>query len=253
MVIRPEQLAVFEAAASEAFEQEVAAACRQIATRLCEVAGDSALRAMIRFSLGAAKSHDFTFRGPLRFYSQMALSYGIGFDTDPQLPWAALTLADRSGSEMDRAERLWQAASDYRSYVGGPRDANTIAALRRLEQANAELMPANSDFRAMAMHAHPQKAELAGDHALNSILEQSVYECQPFALPNRGVLAVAVVKFAFGHLALHDPIYRWVRRPLEDPLTLSPEMKVERLLDRLRVYAKHTRVYLEQQAQSVEA
>ena len=241
---------MLDAAAWAAFEDEVTAACRQIATRLCEVAGDAALRMTVRSSLAAAKAYDFTFRGPLRLYAQMALSYGIAFDTDPQLTWVVTNLADRSGGEMDRAERLWEAASEYRERVGGHLDVNTIAALHRLEEASTESMSADSNFETIVTIAHPQKAEAAGRDALNSIFEQSVCECQPFGLPQRGVLVIAVLKFAFGHAVLRDPMYPWIRRPLEDSLIMSPEMKVERLLDKLRVYAKHTRVYLEQQADS---
>src|SRR5688500_5077019 len=105
--INQRQFDTFERAAREDFERGLLAHLKEFYPEHTQVIGDDGTRTVIRLGIERAATHDFTFRGPVRFFIELMFKFGSGFDTDPQLRWASAALDDRSGDQMARAERLY--------------------------------------------------------------------------------------------------------------------------------------------------
>lgn len=236
LVIRQEQMEVFRAAAARGFEGEMAAHLADFSPWLFAAVGDGPLRKAIRLGTDKARGYGFTDRGPVRLYLELMLLFGSHFDTDPQYPWANAILKDvDGGSQMDRAERLYRRAMDYREKVAGPDDANTLNAFRNiLVLARQPLSLAGSDFatamrRELAL-TYPEKVAYVGDEGISALIRRAMEgaRMQRFSTP-RGMALVVVLMFAMGHGCGSDPLYPWIAQTLRDDTIKEPDARAARL------------------------
>src|SRR4029453_3221824 len=131
MIIRAEQMKVFEERAWQQFEEEMMAHSKDFSPRLCEVIGDEQLRVAVRAAIARAVDYGFTNRGPIRLFVEMMFLCGSSFDTDPQYP--ALGEALRSETDqMRRAEQIHDLHNAYLERVSGVGAVNVHTALRGL-------------------------------------------------------------------------------------------------------------------------
>ena len=107
MRIRNEQLEVFENGAERQFRMDLVNEIKELTPAICNLAGDAAVQKTVDSAMSRARSHGFSLRGPLRSYVQTSAILGCGFDSDPQLPWAAEALNNApQQDEMLHADRL---------------------------------------------------------------------------------------------------------------------------------------------------
>ena len=179
--IRPEQVVAFEAEALHHFEDEMVEHLLEFAPAVAGPAGDIHLRALIRTGIQRAEGYGFTCQGPVAFYLELMVLFGIDFDTDPQVPWAAPILAevDRNEDELERADRLYDAFEAYADQVGGKDLANDKEALRRaMEFQQRGILPVQDSVEAYAPDLlawlHPQKASALGNTTLRRIIAHAV-------------------------------------------------------------------------------
>jgi hypothetical protein len=85
MIIRAEQMRVFEERAWQQFEEEMMAHSKDFSPRLCELIGDEQLRVAVRAAIARAMDYGFTNRGPIRLFVEMMFLCGSSFDTDPSV------------------------------------------------------------------------------------------------------------------------------------------------------------------------
>ena len=246
LVIRPEQMDAFRSVARRGFEDEMVAHLAQFSPPLFEAVGEEQLRTAIRLGVGRAEGYGLTFRGPTRLYLELMLLFGSHFDTDPQYPWAAEILGEQeSGSQMDRAERLYERVVDYRRKVAGPNDVHTFQALRNIAVLARQPLAFSMENLPAAMRQevwriYPEKAAYVGDAALEALIQKGIGGArrQRFATV-RGTALVIVLMLAFGHGCGADPLYPWIARTLQDEKIVDAEARAKRLETKALTWLSH--------------
>jgi hypothetical protein len=246
LVIRKEQMDVFRVAAARAFEGEMVVHLAAFSPPLVEAVGEEPLRKAVRLGMERAASHGFNHRGPVRLYLELMLLLGSHFDTDPQCPWATEILADRdSGSQTDRAGRLYERTMDYRAKVAGPKDAYTLNALRNIAVLARQPSTWPTDGFAGAMLReiallYPEKVSYVGEEAISGLIRKGMdgARIQRFST-TRGMALVVMLMFAMGHGCGWDPLYPWIAQTLRDGAVKDPDARAARLEKRALTWLEH--------------
>ena len=236
LVIRAEQMDVFKKTALLSFEDEMVEHLALFSPPLYKVVGEEQMRKVIQLGMSQAAQYGFTYRGPVRLYLELMLLFGSYFDTDPQYPWAAEILSDQqSGSQMQRAERLYEKTMDYRQKVAGPDDVYTMEALKKIAVFAKQPLTISVDNFIPTMqreieHIYPQKAAYVGKAGLEVLIRKGMggAQRQQF-VTERGMTLVVVLMLAFGHSCGKDPIYPWIARTLQDEMIVDAKARAKRL------------------------
>jgi hypothetical protein len=246
LLIRNDQVGLLQQAVRSSFEREMVLHLTDFSPPLVEAIGEDQLRAVIHLGMVRSAQHEFTHRGPVRLYLELMLLFGSHFDTDPQYPWAAEILADRrSGSQMQRAERLYERTLAYREAVVGPGDSYTLAALRNISLLSQRVLNLSSDnFVSDMLHeihrVYPQKAAFLGEHPLEALIREGVERARAYRFPTlRGYALMIVLMLAFGHGCAIDPLYPWIGRTLSDEMIKDEGAREKRLEAKALTWLKH--------------
>jgi hypothetical protein len=109
--LRQEGDAVLPEYASPQFQGRAIALLNQGLPEKCELLGEKSLRELIERGIHWARSYDITSAGGALLFIAVMFVLGSSFDKDPQLPWAARILKDRSiTSRHERQDRFFAAA-----------------------------------------------------------------------------------------------------------------------------------------------
>ncbi len=245
MIVRAEQMKVLELHAQRQFSADMAVYVRTLAPKLCAVAGDIAVLAMVERGIKRAGSYGFKRRGPIQFYLGMMCTLGSSFDSDCQFPWAAEVLKDRTiRNELIRADRLYERLRMYLDKVMGPGNEYAIAALGRLIDFFEEDPAGERILRGRVLRAaawiYPEKLAFLGDNILAAMTSQAERQAGQFGLPEpRGAVLLAGMHLALGAGACSDPLYPWIAGTLEDPSIVDGSVREMSLRRKLRAYAQH--------------
>src|SRR4051794_13012162 len=118
------------------------------------------------------------------------ISFGSNFDSDPQLPWAAETLNDRSSTDqMLLAGRLFDQTHDYYQNVMGPDNSYGIEAVRRIIESSTEEFAGTGTFadrmsRSLA-RIYPQKFNYIGDRVGRTLIDRGSKAAETYAITNQ--------------------------------------------------------------------
>jgi len=214
------------------FESEMVAHCHVFSPRLSSLLGDDTLRAVVAGAVQRAAKHGLTHRGPLRLWVELTLLFGSEFDTDPQYPWVARTLAVHAPQfQMQRAERVYEQTIHYLDTVVGPDDKLARQSLERMAMmADAAWWQAASGESVHPLHLaaliYPEKAKHVGDDALLALARAAVEEARAHGLDTRRhALLMCVLMFAFGHGCTRDPLYPWIANTLRADRGSDPQAR----------------------------
>jgi hypothetical protein len=248
--INQRQFDALDQDARERFEQELLEHVKGFMPEHAKAIGDEGCRKVIRLGIERADGHGFTLRGPIRFYVELMIQFGSGFDTDPQLPWASAALADKSVSdEMARAERLYEAYQKYDTAVIGPERnyVRTAAARARGLKPEALDVPADQDRTAVMVakmkEYYPEKAAVVGDPTLARLLPLGSQRAAKYEITSdRGGMLFAVLMFVLGHQFDTDPRLPWIEGTLTADRADTPDRRAERLATKTLAYAARAKV-----------
>jgi hypothetical protein len=237
LAIREAQLKTFEDNALDEFIEELAAHCREFAPHLCKTLRGDQLRFALRWGVDRAEAHDFTLRGPTRFYVEMMFLFGSGFDTDPQYPWAAKLLAGNGRmSEMDRSEALYARTMEYLAKVDGENHVHTLKALADLSVAwrrGQKISPKSfeQDMIRFLSNIHPRKVEEIGGKTLWRLIHDGRVkgEIHYGFQETRSLALMVVMMFTIGHQFDTDPLHPWISETLEQTDPVRPDNIAEKL------------------------
>lgn len=244
LVVRAEQMTVFEQEALRRFEDEMVLHSREFTPRLCEVIGEDQLRVALRQAMSRAGTYGFTNQGPIRLYIELIFLCGSDFDNDPQYPTLAKILND-PGDQMLRAEQIYDGILDYQEKVSGPNATNTRKALEALSIfARMPITFSSTNFLSDVLqemtNAFPKKVAYVGEEALMALIYEGQAEARRYHFPTvRGEALVAILMFAFGHGCTDDPLYPWIARTLKDERIVDPATRAERLEKRALTWLDH--------------
>lgn len=244
LVINSSQMQALRQASLDAYAATLTDHCRSFSPALTDTLDDAALRAAIRHAIATAQAHGFSQKGPLRFFVDMTILLGSGFDTDPQYPWVARNLAEtRDLPQMQRADALHEACTAWLQRVDGKDNVHTLEALSRLKRLVAGGVPLESasfaeDTLRLMRGTHPRKVEATGEPALRALIDATVADARArYGFEHVQSLGLMVVlAFAFGHRFATDPFHPWIARTLERDPDGRPDAMAERLKRRALVW-----------------
>jgi hypothetical protein len=244
-------LRAFEVAIHSKYVDELVAHSHGFATQLCKVAGDEAVRKVVKDGLERAQKAGWDQQHLVRFYIELAFTLGSSFDRDPQYPWIQQYLAPSEiENTQTRACHLFTELSDYQSAVLGPSNSLALAALRRFaewdgEELRSPVVDVHQGMFALAQRLYPEKAAYLGLSLTASITEIAARDAAVFGLSsNTAVLALGGLMMAFGSGVCTDPLYPWVSRVLNDTLITTPTARLQRLFQKTKHYASAAVEYL---------
>lgn len=244
LVIRAEQMEVFEQAALRRFEDEMIAHSKDFSPRLCKVIGDGQLRLAVHSAISRAMAYGFTYRGPIRLFIEMMFMCGSAFDTDPQYPRVGEALR-ASSDQMQRAEQIHKGFLDYLEKVSGPGAVNVHNALKNLSIfAQMPIRFSANDFVADVLQEmsnfFPQKEAYVGKQGVTALIHEGRTEARKYGFPTiRGEVLMVVLMFAFGHGCTNDPLYPWISRTLRDDRIIDPATRAARLEKKSLTWLEH--------------
>lgn len=217
LTIRDEQMRAFRRAEQLSFEASLVAHARAFAPRLATLRGDHALRQLVRRAVDDARGHGFDRRGPVRFWLEMALAYGIRWYDDPRLEKVHRHLRRHDLAQNFRADSVYEALLDHVRQVDGTGKDHARAALQALlavdwHAAMASRAPPQRTLRAIVEQASGRGPLVADEPALERTLDRAAGACAELMVdPGDGQLLLAGLMLGFGHGVLDDPMYPWVR------------------------------------------
>ena len=234
LVIRREQMDLFEQEAVRNFENRMLAHLQECFPKHSKFLGEPGVRQVIRCGLERAKGYGLETERGLRLYVDLMFLLGSGFDADPQLPWAAEILNDKKlPDEAFRIDRLHEKATEYLDKVGGARNEHIDRVLRQIRQERIEAFPASrsADYILPWLNLlHPEKCQYVGEACLRRLLERGVERAEAHGLASpRGVLVCVALMFILGSGFDADPQFPWVAAILNDPSGDHPDQRAQRL------------------------
>lgn len=195
-----------------------------------------------------AVSQGFSKRGPIRFWLDLSLIFGIGFYCDPQYPWISRLLSETEGlAEMERAERMYEAVRAYMKDACGQQAILVWQALRNLrvkidQPLSFDPTHLSDDFVALMKSIYPEKAARCGDGALKQLSEDTMHRARSvYAFSDPHALGLMVtLAFCFGHHFDRDPFKKWIGRTLAKSGSMSPNELAEKLKSRAVIWLDAT-------------
>jgi hypothetical protein len=221
MIIRPEQIETFEAAAQVSFEAEALEHIRKEYPAAVQGIEEAALKQLISQGAQRAGKHGFKARGPVRMFLEFLVLLGHEFDQDPMLFWVADILKDRDGlSEMEQALRLHLHVTTYLDLVYGPKGEHAAKGLAQIVKSlPQELTAVGRSYESAAapwlQTLHPRKCAYAGQAALLNLVQQAQQAAARCGLTApEGPPLVLALMFVLGSGVLTDPLFPWVAASL---------------------------------------
>jgi hypothetical protein len=244
MKIRQRQVALFAQAVTDEFVDEMVRHVSEFAPRMAVLLGEPAVREIIRMGLDRAEAYGLTNRGPVRLYLDLMFLFGCGFDTDPQLPWAARNLRSRIiPDQTTRASILHTEAMSYIHHVLGDDREHVRAAMMRIRTHLEDLAPVHAaredDALDRLRFLYPTKFDHAGEPVMRALIRNSIdlAKVHDVASGEGNALFVGLA-FVLGHGFASDPLFPWIQATLRDPRFTTPARRTEGLLRMTRAYLR---------------
>lgn len=217
-------------AAARAFEQRMLTRIEEFFPKHAKLVGEAQLRLLIALALERARSHALTTERNVALYLDLMCLLGSAFDTDPQMPWAAAILADRSFPTQDaRADQLhergWEfaqvVAEDFKDLIERNDPSRILGALRDIGRLSIEELPQQDaprfagEVSSKMNSTFPVRCAQIGDTAVLSIVRRAFKSAERYGINNpRGVALCAALSLILGAGFDNDPQLPWVSRAL---------------------------------------
>jgi len=245
LVIRESQMRAFEEAGARGFEDRMVERLRSNFPNHEKNLGENQLRVMVRLAVDRARNHWLTTERSIALYLDLMCVLGSGFDDDPQYPWAAALLADRSFPTQDERidllhSRGWEFAkkvgADFESFLANPDGSRMMAGFNKIGHMSvAVLTPATAPRTAHEIFVQlremfPVKSAAIGDECIHLLVQHAFETAASYGIRSaRGVCLFAVLMFLVGAGFDNDPQLPWAFRTLSDDSIPDPVTRVERL------------------------
>lgn len=221
--IRDAQMKALAISKRDQFILELQDHCQDYSPSLCATLNNNELAEAIRHGLTSADRHDFTQRGPTRFYIDLTILFGHGFASDPQCHWSHLALAKNPLlSEMDRSQDLYDVTREYLQQVHGENNRHLLSALIRVKALSKAVKTFNEvNLQQSALDwltdIFPEKALAVGEVALDMLVLKGLEKAKiHYGLQrSQSQWVFILLVFFFGHECDTDPFYPWIARALQ--------------------------------------
>jgi len=245
MIIREDQMCALEGASERGFEMRMLERMRTYFPRHEQCLSETQLLDFVRLALNRAERHVLTTERSVALYLDLMCVLGSEFDTDPQIPWAAEILADRTfPAQSDRIDLLhsrgWEYATkismDYDNDFESGRQSCLVATLYEIRrQSSEDLTPERarglvSEILRRIKELFPLRCKVIGDECMALLMRSAVSSAIGYGIRSaRGISLFAALMLVAGAGFDRDPQLPWASRILSDPAIDSPSDRVNRL------------------------
>lgn len=241
LVVRKEQMQVFEEYSQKAFEREMAEHVKEIFPKHSAAIGDDNLTKVVELGIARAEKYGLTQRGPVRFYIEMMCIFGCDFDTDKQLQWAGTVLTNENiVDQMERADTLFDKMVEYDEAVTGPDKEYYRKALERLNKVSLDDGSLVGSFKSKVLtgleRIYPEKFSYLGVDGVNRLIAEVKNIADEYSVRSeKGIALFAALAFMLGYGFAHDPFFPWISKELENGST-EPDERADRIQTKLKLY-----------------
>jgi hypothetical protein len=215
MIIRAEQLAVFQQVARLNLENVLVAEYQAAAPTLSAALGEPPLRLAVQLALAAAAEFALTDRAALRLFVELRWLLGSAAVTDPQYQWLADILRT-DAPELTRAAQVYEQALAYHATVIGVGAAQQRMAWQNLAVWLRQPFALTGHGFGPAMmrvltEIDPPRAAFVGETALQAVVRAGYALARERGLPTlRGYSLLISLMFLCGHGCGDDPLWSWI-------------------------------------------
>jgi hypothetical protein len=235
--IRNEQMQAFEQVALKRFKDSMVEHIKKNFPKPIELAGEQAVRETVRLGLDRSKAYGLKTEHEICLYVDLMIMLGTGFDTDPQLPWAAATLNDETvSSSVKRVEKLYDKAMEYLNRVVGQDNVFPVNALRRVRTYTIGQLEERFESDVVRSAAPlfreiwPAKWESIGSAGLGRLIGKARELASKYEIESSSDVGIyALFMFLLGYRFDTDPMYPWTSEILADDSVTNPKQKIHSL------------------------
>jgi len=243
LIIRAEQLAAFQQAATTTLENQLLAHIQKVMPILSATLGEKSLRLTIQQAMINAAQYELTERAAIRLFVELRFLLGSEFDSDPQYPWITSILHDKEMLQIKKARQLYEKIANYQTQVLGKNGINTRIGLQNFMLFMQQpFLLSMRDFGPGMLRVlediFPLKAAYLGEEALQGVIRIGYTRARELGFPTLRSYGVLVgLMFLCGHGCIADPLYSWIDN------TLNSQEKIDAIAEHLN---EKTRLWLEQ-------
>ena len=245
MKVRPSQLETLYHAALQGFENRAVEVLQKLCPREWELLGPDTFRHKVRLGLERARKNQLASENALLLFTHLTFLLGIGFDRDPQTPWAAEILSDTSIDEVERVEKMYQRSAAHCQETLGAKGEFIDAVLRKLpnEPSDGFKESGLSDFEKYMLRRYlllyPEKFRSAGEERLMDLIQSGTREAASYGLTSeRGRTLFLVLAFLLGSEFAKDPQYPLALDQWSESERNEPDLKAGRVRQQALAYLK---------------
>jgi hypothetical protein len=225
LIIRSEQMRVFEAEAAKDFVGATLVHLRRCFPVDCERLGEAQTRKVIQEGIARAARRGIDVRNDVRQYISVMFALGSGFSEDPQLPWAGEALEHATATLSERTSLLYDKVVDYLERVAGATGVHYMKALVRARRLSLDDFANRSP---LLRELWEEKLETLPAKSAASLVGLGEARSARYGLTTRaGAAFYVVLMFMLGSEFDRDPLYPWAGLILLG--TAEPEDKAHRL------------------------
>jgi hypothetical protein len=243
MIIRNEQFKALTEVADAGYVQSAVAHLKTYDPLLASAAGDEGLAKVARNGLTAARGYGLGQGRALQLYLQLMMSFGSGFDTDPQFRWLHPFLQNMEGvGALERARLLHFHATSYLDRAFGERGKHGQAALERISLLTVDrLRDVGKDFHGrgarLLEYLHPQRMDYLEPDVMDDLISSAWTHANQASLPMpESAVLLFLLMFAFGHQVCEDPLHPWLERQLRSGGANDGPARLQQLETRSKTY-----------------
>lgn len=239
--IRSEQMEAVTRATLVGFEERALAWLAEDFPHRYRIAGPEPLRALVCSGMKRATDHGLLVERDVWVFVQLAMLLGIGFDEDPQYPWATAALGGVGEEEL--GELLHRRARAYFVRAHGGDNEHLRRALLRLRDEPArslDSIPFDADLdrrlTAWLEQVYPEKARVVGEEVCRGLGREAVNLAKRYGFEDAAAAGViAALMFLLGSGFDQDPQYPWASQALrsKDP---DPDATTAQLVKAAKEY-----------------
>ncbi|MBK1641660.1 hypothetical protein CKO12_07175 [Chromatium okenii] len=221
MIIRAEQLAVFQQVARINLENALVAEFQAAAPTLSAALGEPPLRLAVQLALAAAAEFGLQARTTLRLVVELRWLLGSAVLTDPQYQWLADSLRTDAPEPTRAASVYEQALAYHATVIGAGAELQRTARQHFMVWLRQPFTLTGHDFGPAMMRVlteiDPLKAGLSGEPALQAVVRSGYALARERSVPTlRGYSVLISLMFLCGHGCIDDPLWLWIGATLND-------------------------------------
>ncbi len=244
LTIRKEQMKALEQVALKDFEDDMVEHIKEFFPNHYKTIGESQIRKVIQYAIERGEVYGFTTHRNVCLYLNNMLILGSNFDVDPQYPWAAEILNEKSDIITEiRIDKLSDKTLEVFSDIAGTKHIHLNRAFLKLQKDTEQVVSKSingnlkDELHNRLKKIFPSKYEVVGEQNINKLVECGFDDSKYYHLKNESnVLIYIIFMFMLGRGFNKDPQFIWAEETLKDPSLIDDSEKIDVLCQKAKAH-----------------